>query len=214
MELALTSQAVASKKATEDYELVKRAILGDEQAYAALMRRYQRSLYHLMLKMVNDTEDANDLTIEAFGKAFAKLPNYVPHHAFSTWLFKIAINNCIDFVRKKKLRVLSIHDPLEPDSMQDYSTSMRIGNPDPEEQCIRKQRIKLIRGLLDRLNDRYRLMIELRFFEEKSYEEIATELSLPLGTVKAQLFRAKEMLYEMLQQPNASAHFETLRRRG
>ena len=199
MELALTSQAVASKKATEDYELVKRAILGDEQAYAALMRRYQRSLYHLMLKMVNDTEDANDLTIEAFGKAFAKLPNYVPHHAFSTWLFKIAINNCIDFVRKKKLRVLSIHDPLEPDSMQDYSTSMRIGNPDPEEQCIRKQRIKLIRGLLDRLNDRYRLMIELRFFEEKSYEEVAEILGVTAAAVKSLTSRARTTLKEKLQ---------------
>lgn len=213
MEVVASSKAFASKKAIEDYELVQRAVKGEERAYTQLMKRYEHSLYHLMLKMVNDREDANDLTIEAFGKAFAKLPNYVPRHAFSTWLFKIAINNCIDFVRKKKLRMLSIDDPLEPESAQDYTTSLRAGSPNPEEQCIRRQRIILMRCLLGRLNERYRQMIELRFFEEKSYEEIAAQLDLPLGTVKAQLFRAKEMLYEMIQQPGASAHFETVRRR-
>lgn len=212
--MEVVAKAIASKKAIEDYELVKRAVGGEEQAYALLMKRYQGSLYHMMYKMVNDREDANDLTIEAFGKAFAKLPNYVPHHAFSTWLFKIAINNCIDFVRKKRLRLLSIDDSMEPEYFQDYAGNLQAGGPDPEEQCIRQQRIIMMRRLLDRLNDRYRLMIELRFFEEKSYEEISNELQLPLGTVKAQLFRAKEMLYDMLQHPGASAHFESVRRRG
>ncbi|GJM33111.1 MAG: RNA polymerase sigma factor [Saprospiraceae bacterium] len=211
--MEVVAKNVLSKKAHADYELVKKAVKGDQRAYASLMNRYQASIFHLMLKMVNDREDANDLTIEAFGKAFLKLPSYVPRYAFSTWLFKIAINNCIDYVRKKRMLTYSIDDPIEPDSEQDYRSSLRAKVLNPEEEVIRKQRVKLMRRVLTKLSNKYRLMIELRFFEELSYEEISNELNIPLGTVKAQLFRAKEMLYELLQQPGASAYLETTRRR-
>lgn len=212
MDLATTTGNL-SNKAKEDLELVQLAVGGDQRAYQELMERYRPAIFQAMLKMVNNREDANDLTQEAFGKAFHNLANYAPRYAFSTWLFKIAINNGIDHIRKKRLPLLSIDEPIEPDSDYDFSSNLRAGMLNPEETIIRKQRMTLIRQVIGRLSDRYRLMIELRYFEELTYEEIANELSIPLGTVKAQLFRAKEMLYELLRQPGASAYFETTQRR-
>lgn len=167
-----------------------------------------------MLKMVNNQEDANDLTIEAFGKAFRKLSSYAPHYAFSTWLFRIAINNGIDYIRKRRLNFMSIDDTIEPDGSQDYSASIRSNALNPEEQYINEQKVQMMRAVLGKLNEKYRLMIELRYFEELSYDEIAQELDIPLGTVKAQLFRAKEMLYELIQQPGASAYLENTKRKA
>lgn len=210
--MEIVAKKSLSKKAIEDYEIVKRAVAGDQNAYTLLMNRYQGSIYRLMYKMVNDQEDAHDLTIEAFGKAFIKLPSYVPNYAFSTWLFRIAINNGIDHVRRKKLRMLSIDEPVEPDSDHDYKISLRSSVMNPEEQVIRQQRQKLMRTVITQLNDKYRQMIQLRYFDELSYDEISSLLDIPLGTVKAQLFRAKEMLYELLQKPGASAYLDNTKR--
>ena len=202
-----------SPRAREDYDLVLQAIDGSQAAYTKLMNRYRNSIFHMMLKMVNNREDADDLTLEAFGKAFNKLPSYAPRYAFSTWLFKIAINNCIDHIRKKRIVMLSIDDPIEPNSDHDYSSNIKAYGLNPEEGLVRKQRLKLMRAVLSQLSTKYRLMIELRYFEELSYDEIAKELDIPLGTVKAQLFRAKEILAGILQQPGAAAYLETTKRK-
>lgn len=211
MEVAV--ETTLSSKAINDYELVKQAVSGDQRAYASLLDRYRGSINHLMMKMVNNRDDADDLTLEAFGKAFNKLASYAPRYAFSTWLFKIAINNGIDHIRKKRLVLLSIDEPIEADSDRDFSSNLKAKGLDPEEQFIKEQRVQLMRHVLAKLNGKYRLMIELRFFEELTYEEIAKELELPLGTVKAQLFRAKEMLYKLLKKPGASAYLESTVRR-
>jgi RNA polymerase sigma factor (sigma-70 family) len=202
-----------SQRATEDYVLVLGAIEGDQKAYANLLERYRPAVYSTIMKMVNNREDADDLTIEAFGKAFLKLPSYAPRYAFSTWLFKIAINNCIDHIRKKRIQALSIDETLNPDSDNDYKTILRGNILDPEEKFIRDQRIQLMRKTLSKLSPKYRTMIELRYFEELSYEEIAVELSIPLGTVKAQLFRAKELMFEHLNSPAAMACLEITSKR-
>lgn len=188
-------------KAQRDYELVKQAVEnGSQRAYSELMLHYRDSVYFMLLKMTNSAEDADDLTIEAFGKAFKKLSQYTPDYAFSTWLFKIATNNCIDFLRKKKNEVYSIDKPLYNN---DSETTMAHNIPsetlDPEENCIKKQKIKLMREVVEKLKPRYRTLIELRYFNEFSYEEIAEEMKLPIGTVKAQLFRAREFLYNILK---------------
>jgi RNA polymerase sigma factor (sigma-70 family) len=204
----------ALNSATEDYTLVKAAIKGSQKAYQLLMDRYRNPIFHMMLKMVNNREDADDLTIEAFGKAFSKLASYTPRYAFSTWLYRIAINNGIDHIRKKRLHLLSIDEPMDGDCSCDYSHNIPGYTLDPEQSCIREQRLELMRELLGRLTPKYRLMIELRYFEELSYEEIATELDIPLGTVKAQLFRAKEVLGNLLSQPGAGDYIEQVRRRA
>ncbi len=201
-----------SQRALEDYEFVKQAVAGDQKAYAELMERYRTSIYHMMLKMVNNREDADDLTLEAFGKAFNKLSTYAPKYAFSTWLFKIATNNCIDYIRKKRLHLLSIDEPVENDGTQSFSNNLKASTLDPEERFIKQQRVKLMRRVMSKLSHKYRLMIELRYFEELTYDEIAMELDIPLGTVKAQLFRAKEILYSLLQTPDAQAHIDMYRK--
>jgi len=214
MNMTISTNTNLSAKAQNDFNLVQSAIAGDQRAYSELMRRYRTSVFHTMIKMVHNHEDANDLTIEAFGKAFRKLSSYAPNYAFSTWLFRIAINNCIDHIRKKRLQVLSIDDPIDADGDQDYSANIRSNTLNPEEQYINQQKVQMMRMVMGKLSEKYRLMIELRYFEELSYDETAKELEIPLGTVKAQLFRAKEMMYELLQKPGASAYLETTKRRA
>jgi RNA polymerase sigma-70 factor (ECF subfamily) len=155
----------------------------------------------MMLKMVGNEEDAEDLTLEAFGKAFNRLHQYSPSFAFSTWLFKIASNNCIDFIRKKRISTLSLDQPMNDsdENSSDFSDTITNDNLDPEEKFIRKQKIRIMREIVDQLKPRYRELIVLRYFREYSYEEIAEHLELPLGTIKAQLYRAREQLYQLMK---------------
>jgi RNA polymerase sigma-70 factor (ECF subfamily) len=188
-----------SEKAQVDFKLVQLAVKGDQKAYAELMSRYKDSIYFMLLKMVNNRDDADDLTIEAFGKAFKNLHQYTPDFAFSTWLFKIATNNCIDFIRRKKKMTFSIDKNIENDNGQDMQFEIKSPMLDPEEKMIKKQKAILMRDVVEKLKPRYKRLVELRYFQERSYEEIADELKLPLGTVKAQLFRAREFLYQILK---------------
>jgi RNA polymerase sigma-70 factor (ECF subfamily) len=187
-------------KAQRDYKLVRLAIdTGDQKAYADLMHFYKDTIYFMLLKMTNNADDADDLTIEAFGKAFKKLDQYTPDYAFSTWLFKIASNNCIDFIRKKKKELLSLGKNISGDDNSELAQSIPSPTLDPEEKFIEKQKIKMMRTVVEKLKPHYRRLVELRYFEELSYEEIAEEMNLPLGTVKAQLFRAREFLYNIMK---------------
>lgn len=186
---------VLSENAKNDLELVTRATKGNEKAFADLMNRYRYSLYFMLLKMVNNPSDAEDLTIESFGKAFRNLGLYTPEFAFSTWLFKIATNSCIDFIRKKQVSPSTI-DQIHED-LDNLTVNLQSDLPDPEEALINDQKIAVLRGIVNQLKPRYRRLIELRYFKEYSYEEIASELKLPIGTVKAQLFRAKSLLYNI-----------------
>ena len=188
-----------SEKAQVDYKLVQLAVKGDQKAYAELMQRYKDSIYFMLLKMVNNRDDADDLTIEAFGKAFKNLHQYTPDFVFSTWLFKIATNNCIDFIRRKRKFTFSIDKGMENDSGQEMQFEIKSPMLDPEEKMIKKQKAILMRDVVEKLKPRYKRLVELRYFQERSYEEIADELKLPLGTVKAQLFRAREFLYQILK---------------
>src|SRR5690606_31275111 len=184
-----------SDKAVKDYYLVREAIdKGNQKAYAELMARYKDSIYFMLLKMVNNRDDADDLTIEAFGKAFKNIHQYTPDYAFSTWLFKIATNNCIDYIRKKRKNTLSIDKGFENENGEDIALEVKSDGIDPEERMMKKQKMETMREVVDKLKPRYKTLVELRYFRELSYEEIAEEMSLPLGTVKAQLFRAREFL--------------------
>ena len=188
-------------KGIRDYELVISAReTGNQKAYAQLMEYYRNPLYFMLLKMTNNPNDADDLTIEAFGKAFKKIEQYTPDYAFSTWLFKIASNNCIDFIRKKKKNSFSLdNDFVNDNERNNLVNKIPSKTLDPEEKIIKKQKIKLMREVVERLKPHYRTLIELRYFKEYSYEEIANELNLPLGTVKAKLFRARELLYNIVK---------------
>ena len=190
-----------SEKATIDLNLIQKAVQDhDQHAYTELMQKYKEPLYFMILKMVHNHEDAEDLTIEAFGKAFMNLEKYTPTYAFSTWLFKIASNNTIDFLRKKRLSFISLNEKLEDQSNETIEGTITSKQPDPEEAFIKSQRAKIIHEIIDSINPKYGKLIELRYFKEYSYDEIAKELDQPLGTIKVQLHRAKQMLYNIMKE--------------
>jgi RNA polymerase sigma factor (sigma-70 family) len=184
-----------SDNVRNDQSLITLALKGDEKSFARLMLKYKDPIYFMLLKMVKNKNDAEDLTLEAFGKAFANLSFYSTEYAFSTWLYRIASNNCIDFLRKKKGDIYSIND--DQDS-EENSSNFKSTLPNPEERLIIKQRGKILHNFIQKLNPKYRTLIDLRYFKEYSYEEIAKELDLPLGTVKVQLFRARNLLYNLI----------------
>jgi RNA polymerase sigma-70 factor (ECF subfamily) len=197
-----------TEKARRDYQLVRAALdRGEQMAYSELLKNYRDSLYFMMLKMTNNPQDADDLTIEAFGKAFRNLRQYTPDFAFSTWLFKIASNNCIDFLRRKKMNDAVSLDQGDPEEgIDDLANMLHSTSRTPEEEIIRQQKIEALRDVVERLKPHYRILIELRYYQELSYEEISIRLDMPVGTIKAQLFRAREFLYHILKETRERFH--------
>ncbi|MBI9035633.1 MAG: sigma-70 family RNA polymerase sigma factor [Bacteroidales bacterium] len=194
-----------SKKSEHDYALVRQAVdAGDQKAFAALLDSYRDAVYISMYKMTNDQLDAEDLTIEAFSKAFKNLHTFTPDFAFSTWLFRIATNNGIDFLRRKKKHMLSIDNQVDSDMPMEFVTLFSAETLDPEEKLIRKQKIKMLHKVVDQLKPHYRELIELFYFSELSYEEISVKMNIPIGTVKAKLFRSREFLYQILKNHKSS----------
>lgn len=188
-----------SANAKNDFLLVIKAKDGDQKAYAELMQRYKDSIHFMALKMVNNKDDAMDLTVDTFGKAFENIENYKPNFAFSTWLFRIATNNCIDFIRKKRLKMVSIQKLSEEES-NDKQFDIVSDTLNPEQNAIKKQETEKLKNIVEQLPQRYRILITLRYYDEQSYEEIAQQMDLPLGTVKAQLFRAKDLMSKIMNQ--------------
>jgi RNA polymerase sigma-70 factor (ECF subfamily) len=189
-----------SDKALEDFRLIDEAVQNNnEQAYAKLLQRYKRPVYHMILKMVRNVDDAEDLTIESFAKAFRSLHRFKKDFTFSTWLFRIATNNTIDQIRKKKLNTMSIDNTFTDDNGDGISIEVEDENLNPQEETMKAQKAELIQVFVDKLPPKYQKLVRLRYFHELSYEEIAEELEAPLGTVKAQLHRARELMFEMVK---------------
>tara|TARA_R100001143_G_C3361331_1_gene136742 strand:+ start:37101 stop:37730 length:630 start_codon:yes stop_codon:yes gene_type:complete len=191
-----TPRKDASESSLEDDKLVKSAINGDQDAFKALMNKYQKPLYYHIIKMVKNNEQVEDIIQESFVKAFSNLDSYNTNYAFSTWLYRITTNHTIDYLRKKKLQTTSIDEPIRA---KDGEMQMQIvGNAETDRKIIRKERKKIVSDAIQNLPEKYREVIEMRHLEELSYQEISEQLDLPLGTVKAHIFRAREMLYKAL----------------
>lgn len=193
------STTAPSESSEQDRELVEQALAGDEQAYQQLMTKYNRALYHHIYRMVRTKGQVEDLVQESFIKAFSALQTYSSDYAFSTWLYKIATNHTIDFLRKKKLKTFSIDKPITTkDGEMEYEVPDTTYRPD--RHVVDDQRRQLIQEAIDALPEKYHVVIVMRHQQEKSYEEIAAELDLPLGTVKAHIFRARKLLYKFLRE--------------
>lgn len=193
-----------SESSEQDRDLVNKALAGDENAFKALMDKYRKSLTLHIQRMVRHRQgEVDDLVQESFIKAFSALNSYSVDYAFSTWLYKIATNHTIDFLRKKKLHTYSIDKPRET---KDGSLEFEL--PDvtyrPDRHILADQRRQLIQDAIDSLPPKYHRVIVMRHQQEKSYEEIARELDLPLGTVKAHIFRARELLNKYLRHKRSS----------
>lgn len=183
---------------SEDTTLIKRALVGDQRAFKKLRQKYHDAIYNLIYRMIRDKDEVEDLTQEAFIKAFLSLSSFNDEYAFSTWLYKIATNNSIDYIRRKKLQTFSIDKPIAS-SESDMHFELPDSTYEPDQNMIERQRKRLLEDAINSLPAKYRQVIHLRHVEEKEYQEIAQMLKLPLGTVKAHIFRAREMLNKYLR---------------
>jgi RNA polymerase sigma-70 factor (ECF subfamily) len=170
----------------EDGNLVAMTLAGDAEAFAKLVERYDRAVYHLAYRTLHDVEEARDATQEAFFKAFRSLRTFKPGSKFSTWIFAIAYHGCCDRLNRRK-RYSSEELPERADSA-----------PGPEQQAIALDEATRLRAAIDALPEKYRTAVTLFHLQGKQYDEIATVLGLPMGTVKTHLFRAKEQLRRLL----------------
>jgi len=192
-----TTRQDASSSSLQDDHWVVLAVKGDEKAYSELTQKYQKPLYFHVRKMIRNSDFADDLVQDIFLKAFKSLKNYKNDYAFSTWLYRIATNHTIDYLRKKKLETLSIH----ADDSDDTHATIQLADEDSftDEPMIRRERKNKVHEAIGQLPEKYREVILKRHIEEKSYQEIAEEMDIPLGTVKAHIFRARELLYKYMK---------------
>jgi RNA polymerase sigma factor (sigma-70 family) len=183
----------------EDADLIRRASAGEQAAFKLLEKKYRGAIASLIRRMMNNNpNDIDDLVQETFIKAFQAIGNFNNEYAFSTWLYKIASNHCIDFLRKKRLKTFSIDQPIETkEGKVEYEIYDDSATPDIELNS--RERAKLIRTAIDELPEKYRIVIQMRHEEDLDYQDIADKLDIPLGTVKAHLFRARAMLYKKLK---------------
>lgn len=189
-----------SEKAQRDYQLVLAAREnGDERAYADLMSFYREPIYLMMLRMTHNPTDADDLTIETFGKAFCQLNTFTPQYSFATWLFTIASNRGLDFLRRQHMDTVSLNNMSVNNDDEAYEYPLPSHDDNPEEALIGQQRVMLIRQVVEQLPPRYRQIVKMRYYEDMTYEEIAKKLRIPLGTMKIQLRRARQLLVQIAQ---------------
>jgi len=182
----------------DDRILIEGALKGDQSAFKALMERYRLAIFHIVMKIVRDKEASDDLVQETFMKAFSSLATYRSEYKFSTWLYRIAANSAIDHLRKQRIKTLSLDSPPEGiDGPMDIEVADESFNP--EKDLEERERRISINDAIDSLPEKYRVVIMYRHRDDKSYEEIAEALSIPIGTVKARIFRARELLKKKLR---------------
>ncbi len=181
------------KRDLDETDLINRAIEGDTQACTSIVSLYRQSVISYISTIIPSHEDAEDLCQETFHKCFRFLPTYNVHFAFSTWLYTIAQNTALDFIRKK--RVTSA--PLSDINREDSSRSAISTVPSPEENMINEQAIENLIKAIQNLPPIYRKISELRFIHEYPLEEISKELNIPLNTVKTRISRSKKILNDI-----------------
>jgi RNA polymerase sigma-70 factor (ECF subfamily) len=180
-----------------DLKLIRRCKLGEEAAFQEVLDRYRAAIYNLCWRMTRDDEDARDLAQEVFIKVFTLLDRYDEQYAFSSWLFRIATNHCIDHLRRQRLRFLSVERDGGTD---DDEAEMQIPSDGPQPDVVmqRREALEKLEEVIADLPPHYRVITLLRHDQQLSYEEIAESLQLPLGTVKARIHRARNMIQQML----------------
>ncbi len=179
---------------TSDAELVRQALAGSEQAYAELLRRFERPVFTLILRMVRDRSLAEDLAQEAFLKAFDKLPRYDPGRKLSSWLFKIAHNTAIDHLRRREVQTSSLDEPVGGEADAPARAFEDVAAETPEAAAERADLSRALTRAVGRLRPEYREVVLLRYQAGLGYAEIAETTGFPLGTVKTYIHRARKEL--------------------
>jgi RNA polymerase sigma-70 factor (ECF subfamily) len=186
-----------SASAVADCDLVTRAMAGREDGFEELVRRYQRPIAAYVYRMVGDYDAALDLTQEVFIKVYASLARYRSEFKFSTWIYKIAHNAAVDHLRRHSTREQSLVNQVDGEQ---YDLPIESGRLSPEQESEKAERCAEIELVVRQLPAAYRELIVLRHSHDLSYDEIAEVTSLPLGTVKNRLFRAREIMRQQFVQ--------------
>lgn len=182
----------------EDVEAVKAVLEGNSLAFSHFERKYKGIIKALIQRMIQDADDVEDLLQETFIKVYKALPGYKDGYSFSSWLYRIASNSCIDFLRKRRFNVISIDQPIgdeDGDSGYEISDDSYL----PDINVLNEERKKALFEAIEKLPDNYRKIIEMRHIQELDYNQISEQLEIPLGTVKAHLFRARKKLLDFLK---------------
>ncbi len=172
---------------------VQRTLAGDPQAFGELVRRYERDVFNLAYRMLNERGEAEDAAQEAFMRAYVNLDRYDPERPFKTWLLSITSNHCIDRLRRRRLTWLSLEEPLPP------HPALTSDTPGPEEALLTSERNLLVQEMLADLSPEYRLAVILRYWYDLSYAEIAEMLGTTESAIKSRLFRARQALADYLE---------------
>jgi len=187
------------ERSPELYDKVMQAKEGNQRAMAFLLERYRKSLLSMILKMVRNLDDAEDLSIEVFEKAFRNLHRFDSKYSFSTWLFKIGTNHTIDFLRQKKLKTFSIHGQVSDGKGDSFTIDVASKDSDPQEILLKKQSHENLREIVSQLPAMYQTLVRMKYFDEMSLEEIQKEIDIPLNTIKIRLFRARNLILGILE---------------
>lgn len=183
----------------DDYLVIKNILNGNHNDFAKLQKKYRSIILALIRRMIKDEDDVQDLAQETFIKAFNNIDKFQFGYSFSSWIYRIASNNCIDFLRKKRISFVSIDKPISISEDDDITMEIEDKEYMPDLSLISAEKSNAIKNAIDELPENYREIINLRHIEELDYQEIADKLNMPLGTVKAHLFRARKLLYESLK---------------
>ncbi len=183
----------------EDYQTILRVLDGDTRAYTVLVDRYSRVVSALIRKMIRDEDDIDDLIQETFIKAYKALPSFKEGFLFSSWIYRIASNTCIDFMRRKRFSFISIDQPISKQGEDEQYIDLADESNTPELEYILNERRKAVDEAIDKLPENYKKIIKMRHEDELEYVEISNILNMPLGTVKAHLFRGRKLLLEYLK---------------
>ena len=180
-------------------QLIKEAQEGNQMAFTQLLDVYWNEVYGFMLKRTENETDAEDITIDAFSKAFSKIAQYNPDYQFNTWLISIAKNAHIDLVRKQKQsRSVQFKD-------DDHAAYLIVDEtPSAEDKLINEQNLSILLRFIKELKPAYQEVIQLRYFQEMSYQEISNQLDEPLSNIKIKLLRAKKLLADIILKKNKS----------
>jgi RNA polymerase sigma-70 factor (ECF subfamily) len=183
----------------DDRPLIQRCLAGDEGAYRELVKRYERPVYTLAMRMVRSAEDAEDLTQETFVRVFRALDRYDMERPFAAWLFTITSRLCIDHIRRRRMKMVPLVR-TEPGTSEEREIELEDPGLGPETLAAHAEEERGVQGLIESLPAHYRIVVLLRHQQDLSYEEIAETLHLPLGTVKARIHRARALLKRRLEE--------------
>ena len=180
-----------------DMDLITDTLNGNHESFTMLVNRYYASLYWVIYRIVGNSTDADDLTSESLVKAYESLSSYSNKYAFSTWLHTIGSNRAIDFVRNRNKQPNPINNPTSTE--EDIMTPSIESDLSAEDNMIRLETNEIIANVVDELKPFHRLLIDMRYFKNMSYEEISKKLNKPIGTIKTGLFRARKILYNLIK---------------